>query len=345
MKKLIVLATAVLLPVALCHAQSGADIVTELKTEIHPDLVTLQNKADSMIALATSQLSKLSDLAKDSTMQQVASSIDNLDKTIGKISNIIGDPAAVPHDKFDRLHDRVQDWINDGKLPDPPMYDKGINAPTSSGDGNQAFGTTAGGLFQATADTLGTPIFPIGSSFTIDTQEKDDKGATKSVTKTINRDASLYAGPVDELASVRSYFDLREKTISRREQLQSLLQDTLDDLRNSKDFATVAKDAALAEAIESQLKACNDDLNTVFNDTAVRALQNFAMSQIQTAATSESMNAQMQSKKKQYDDVTKDISKTMSTPTTGTSEPGDSATTLPAFHYKSGILPWYKYKY
>lgn len=271
---------------------------------ISPNIATLLDTANK-------QLTELqnSRINTDSIKTAINEATDN----IKDLNKRMGDPSSVKPTAFNDLRDRVKDWINKGAFPDPPKYDKSINDPTSSSDGDQAFSkATIGGLFDAIGDTF-----------------KPDP--TKSDTEP--RDPKLYVGAVDELAAVKHYYEIREAAIDRRKQLQDLLYDALDEVRKAENFATLQKQTALVEAIEAQLKACNDDIATAFNDTAVRGIQVFAMSQIKTAADNEALGKQMS---KQADSLTD-----MKDKTDPTKVGSSSSSTSSTSGYTSGFLPWH----
>jgi hypothetical protein len=288
--------------------------------------------ANTALTLANDYLNKLAKMAGDygtGTGTKFADDVrtmrdaltgngDGLAKKVQQISDVLGDPDSSDAKKnFSKLISRVNDWINDGKLPDNPKYDSGIDDPTSKDDGEKAFNTTADGLFES-----------IGSTYKPDPNKSD----------TEPREKKLYVGAVNQLAAVNHYYTIREAAIDRREKLQELLKDTLDEIHDSKDFATLLKQTALVESIESQLKVCNDDINTAYNDVAVRSIQMFTMSQIKTIADNEPINKQLKDKTDSSTDLTptKVTTGGSGTTTGGTGGTGSSTT---------GFFPWIKYSF
>jgi hypothetical protein len=313
----------VLLPLTLCRGQIVHDPITD--ADLSSKLSDISGKADAMITAAGNQLAALQKLATDDTVNRVATSVDNLNKTISGLSTIIGDPSKDPQNVnksgYNRLKDQVQNWIDNGSLGDPPKFDN-ITAPTSPTDASQVYNATGGNLFTAITGSV---------KYSAPTQ------ADPKATKTDPRDPTLYVGQQAELAAVAQYYNVRQAALDRRSQLQTLLKDTLDALQNSNDFATLAKQTALAEAVESQLKAVNDDLNTSFDDVAVRSLQIYAMGQVEQSASNEVTQKAMANKTSNFQNVG---SQAQSASSTITSSGTSTGTSVGSVGYTTGRLPW-----
>lgn len=315
MKAALLIFFAALMPTVVCRGQAAAvydDLVYKRVGDAVTQLITANANLVKLLSTADDQLNELKKFTGDTTA--IKNAIEEQVDVIKQVQGVIGDPDAVKPAGYNTVRDKVQAWIDDGKLPDPPKYDKDITDPTSPGDGDQAFSkATAGGLFASITD-------------------KYKPDPTKDDTQP--RDPKLYTGAVNELASVKEYFQNREASLKRRDDLQSLLKDTLDDVKNAKDFATLEKYSVLLEAIQAQLKACTDDMNASFNDVAVRAVQMFAMSQIKQTADNEAMNKVMNDKMTQLTDGVKSGG-------SGTTGGG----TVSGGSYSAGLLPWKHYSY
>lgn len=334
MKTSVLLIASVLLPFGLCSGQAPAPVIDSSVLSAINSLKTDSNTALSAANLALDKLVKFaSDYGTGSgsrfpddvrKIRDVLTGVDDgLTKKIQKISDVLGNPADPKTMKnFDDVKTVIQHWIDDGKLPDNPKYDKGIDDPSGPDDGAKAFSTTGDGLFNFNIDGHAD----IGSTYKPDPNKTD----------TEPRDKKLYVGAVNQLAAVKHYYDIRDEALKRRDDLQSLLKETLDEIKKSEDFATMAKQTALIETIQSQIKVCNDDINTAYNDVAVRSLQTFTMSQIKTIADNEAMGKQL----KDRTDKAKDLTPAKASAGSGGSGGGSGSGTT-----SGGFFPWVTHSY
>jgi hypothetical protein len=289
-----------------------------------------------------------------------------------EISDALGNPAKAPTDptrnwrQMNDLRRHVQAWLTDrGRrgvaLSPTPAYDRRLNNPTRPTDGSQALsnetpltpeqamenwraisegrnpphavpsgrsgGATAGNLFEA-----------ITTKFKVDGLADPENPEAKPPVEEVSRDPRLYVSAVNQLAAVKHYYEIREKAVTRRKDLQQLLSDILIGIRDAKDFAHLGKLTALANLIEGQLKMCNDDIHGAFNDVAVRGVQMFAISQMKQTAEMEKQQYEMNRKLSQVTEMTDKLDELEdSTPGTGSPTTG-FGTGVSA----TGFLPWHR---
>jgi hypothetical protein len=320
MKTLVLLTAFVLLPLALCQAQLDPEVV-ELRAAVEPKL----NDIDALMTAANALLAKnfdapISGVATEKTLSTISQSIQDNTKAVTQLSAAIGDPSKpVDTAGYDNLKQRIQDWIDKGGLGDTPGFDN--IPPDKSTDGNQAFGITGGGL-------LGTAV---SNKFQDPTNPTQSDGKTAIMD---NRDPSLYVNSVAELASVAQYYTVRQAAMDRRSQLQTLLKDTINAIETSTDLATTFKEYALVTSVEAQLKVVNDDLNTSFDDAAIRALQATAYGQIL-------QNSQNEVTQKAMANKTSSATSLKSAGVSGGSGSGaGSASSISSIGFTTGRLPW-----
>ena len=292
---------------------------------------------------------------------------EGMAQALQNISNVLGDPSKAPVDptrnwtEMNDLKEFVQDWLSErepgGTADSPtPAYDQNLTNPATPDDGKQALsdagpltpkqmienwlaiikrqplphppptgskGATAGGLFEA-----------ITASYKVEKEQDPADPTADPGTEDVARDPKLYVSAVNQLAAVKSYYQIRESALTRRKDLQQLLSDILVSIRDAKDFASLGKLTSLANLIEGQIDICNDDINGAFNDVAVRGVQMFTMSQMQQTAAQEKQQYEMNKKLSQAQKVTDDISTIAGG--SGSTTGGGSTATISG----GGFLPW-----
>jgi hypothetical protein len=168
---------------------------------------------------------------------------------------------------------QMQNWIamfSGRTLPHPPP---------SGGSG-----ATAGQLFD-----------PVARHFYVEEKNPDQPDAP-ATEKKVARDPKLYVSATNQLAAIDDYFTIRNVAVTRRYELQKLLKEIVEEIKNAQNFASLGKLTALADLIEEQIQICNDDIHGAFNDVAVKSLQMFAMNQLKETAEQEKLKYEMEQK-------------------------------------------------
>lgn len=305
-----------LAPLAISPGQEVSDTLTHVKLE------EVKSKIDSSnvnLAGILADAGSLLQNAKDqlAVLRQAFTDKDGMQQTLNDIKSSFGNPKDVDKGKFNDLRRYVDDWRDMDAFSKDPSPDD-IPIPTGRrADGSKAFTATAGGLLPA-----------VGRTFIALSPDKDGKLVTK------DRTPELYQAPVIALGAVSDYYKLRSTTLDRKKDLQNLLYDTLAELRDAKDFATLDKYNALLSVIDGQLRACNDDINNGYNDAVMRGMQVFAMNQIKQTADNEPTTDDMKTKK---DTIDKSVSEWSSSNPPNVPKPPTPPTPV------TSALPWYRY--
>jgi len=251
-----------------------------VNTTLSNNLPDIKASVAGILAKATEQLELVKSQASDSTA--IKNAIQDVDKKMDSLLTVLGDPNKVHADNaVNKLKDdlkssstALQHFENVNGTIDGMGVDKNTLI-------NNLYNENGGGLFT-----------PITSNY------KDDKG--KDVARGTAPGASVpgtdYTLEAGQNQAIKDYFRVRDIALTRRDALQGVLSDALDQLNNAQDFATVAKITAVIQALQSQLQACSDDINNSYNDTAVRGLQAYVLSSVKTKADAEPRMAAQGSK-------------------------------------------------
>ncbi len=263
------LAAALLVP-SLGFADAPV-IDAAVNTTLGNNLPDIKASVAGILAKATEQLEAVKSQSSDTTA--IKNAVQEVDKKMDSLLAVLGDPNKVHADNA------VKALKNDLKDSTSALQHFQDSSGTIDGLGidkntliNNLYKENGGGLFT-----------PIGSQY------KDDKGnnvnrGTAPGGSVPGTDYSLEAG---QNQAIKDYFRVRDIALTRRDALQDVLNDALDQLNNAQDFATVAKITAVIQALQSQLQACSDDINNSYNDTAVRGLQAYVLSSVKTKADAE----------------------------------------------------------
>lgn len=316
MKTSAFISALVLAPLAMGFGQEVSDPLTHLKLE---DIKTKIDTSNVNLAGILADAGSLLQNARDqlAVLKQAFTDKDGMQQTLNDIKTSFGNPQDVDKGKFNDLRRYVDAWRDMDAFSKDPSPDD-IPIPTGDqADGSKAFTATAGGLLPS-----------VGKKFTALSPDKDGKTVTK------DRSPELYQAPVIALGAVSDYYKLRSTTLDRKKDLQNLLYDTLAELRDAKDFATLDKYNALLSVIDGQLRACNDDINNGYNDAVMRGMQVFAMNQIKQTADNEPTTDDMKTKKETID---KSVSDWSSSNPANVPKPPTPPTPV------TSALPWYRY--
>lgn len=278
-------------------------------------------KLDTQLTNANDKLKSIDAYLK-TIDENIASQLDKVDESKGLLENIkeqaektverlddllerIGNPADV--DINSRLDDIV-DHVNNAK-------DKGLAFPRPEVEepDDDFFNDDGEGMIKA-----------IGSDYEYQPPGGGDK-------RTEQRDRSRYIGESEQLKAIKEYYEVRDAAVERRAALLDILADVLDDMKDSDNFAHLAKQTALIEIIQGQLQVCSDDINNAFNDTAVKGLQVYAYSQVRSKGDAEPALLEAEEQKDKLDEIMDGIAGG------GPAIPATSAGSAPALE---GFLPW-----
>ena len=256
--------------------------VNSLGGKLDAQLAAINRMSDQQLEQLKKMVTALEDTAKD------------IHDTVGKL----GDPGAEQSGHFDDMENSIKDLKNNHKFVDTKFYDSNITSPN---DPTKAFSATGDGLLASS----------IGDKFVY---YNPDTKANES----ISRNKDLYRLPVASLSAVRDYYEVRKNALSRRDALQGLLADTLNELQHAQNFAQVTKLGPLVEVIWGQIQSCNHDINTAYNDLVARGLQVYALNSIKSTADLEPQTYQSASKNKKLADTMDQYTKqTLGLPTAG----------------------------
>ena len=238
----------------------------------------VNNSVNSLGGKLDAQLRAIDKMASDQLeqLQKMVKALEDTAEDIHETVGALGKPKDEKPGQYGDMIRSVNDLRNSNEFNvTSSHYDK-ITSPT---DPTKAFTAKGDDLLPSS----------IGSKFTYHNPDtkKDEQ---------IDRNKDLYRMPVVALSAVNDYYTVREIALKRRKALQSLLTDTLDDLKNATNFAQVAKLSPLVQVIEGQIQSCNHDINTAYNDLAARGLQMYALNSIKTTAEMEPQTYQTQKK-------------------------------------------------
>jgi hypothetical protein len=279
---------------------------------INANVATLLDKADQ-------QLKAVQQASGDTS--KIKDAIQDVDKKMDSLLAVLGDPSKVKND------DAVKALKDDLKSSSSALqHFQNVNG-TLDGMGvdkntliNNLYNENGGGLF--------TPIT---------SQYKDDKGnnVNRGTAPGANVPGTDYTLEAGQNQAIKDYFRVRDIALTRRDALQGVLNDALDQLNTAQDFATVAKITAVIQALQSQLQACSDDINNSYNDTAVRGLQAYVLSSVKTKADAEPRMAAQGSKLQSAIDAAKTPPKP--------SNNGAGTVDYSSSSDQSTYLPWVKF--
>lgn len=321
MKTFALLAAGLLTAPSVFAAGASYVIDTIVEDTLKQHLPTIDANIGLLLSDADKQLTELKKLTDPSNglTAQVTKTNQKLDSLLTRL----GDPSSV-------------------------QYSKGINAVkndiTTSATGLQRFSNNNGvidGMSTSKNDMLNNLYNENGGgSFTpIGTTYKTDKGDTVKRGTSTNKDVPPTDYSLEAMTNdaVRDYYRVRDVSLSRRQDLQSVLSDAMDQLNKAQDFATVEKITAVIQALQSQLQACSDDINNAYNDTAVRGLQSYLLSSVKSKADGEPRMASMNDKLQAAMDAAK------SHPTPPASPPSNADYTSSNSSDTGTYLPWVRY--
>lgn len=313
MKTSILLLCAVLAPSGLVFGEAVYDELVEKQlikanenlVKVDDKLALIQPDIAAMKAFAEQDNSAIGDIK-----QAVEDTVNRLDSLLERI----GDPNEVDVTKFGTLAGKVVNAKSGGLQ----------SRTAASPPGNDFFNETGEGIIEKLDKTFKyTP--PNGGD------ERDE-----------NRDPNRYIGESEQLKAITEYYRVRDAAVTRRGELLDILKEVLEDMQNNKeDFAHLAKQTALVDIIQGQLKVCGDDINNAYNDVAVKGLQVYTLNAMRSKGDSEFAELEGEEREAALDGILDKVKKGGSLIPGGDDTKDDSEAEK---GIEGEFLPWTTYK-
>ncbi|QIF03868.1 hypothetical protein [Roseimicrobium sp. ORNL1] len=312
MKTSIVLLCAVLAPSGLVFGEAVYDELVERQLiKANENLVNV----DTKLGLIQPDIAAMRAIAEqdNSSIDAIKDAVQDTVERMDSLLERIGDPNAVSMSRAGDLAGKVENAKTGGLQERPPVEEPGSDFFNETGDGIiEKLGTT----FKYT---------PPGGG-----DERDE-----------DRVPSRYIGESEQLKAINEYYRVRDAAVTRRSELLDILKDVLEEMESdSKDFAHLAKQTALVEIIQGQLKVCGDDINNAYNDVAVKGLQVYTLNSMRSKGDSEFTELENEERQEALDGVLDEIRGGGSLIPGGDSSGTDGATT----GITGGFLPWTTYR-
>lgn len=312
MKISILLLCAVLTPSGLVFGEAVYDELVEKQLKTANETL---GKVDTTLTTISEDVAKQLEIAQQDTqsMEDIKKGVQDTVERLDSLLERIGNPDDVDVTKFGTLVGKVENAKSGGLQ----------SRTAATAPGNDFFNETGDGIIEKLGTTFKyTP--PDGGD------ERDE-----------DRDPNRYIGESEQLKAITEYYRVRDAAVTRRGELLDILKEVLEDMQNNKeDFAHLAKQTALVDIIQGQLKVCGDDINNAYNDVAVKGLHVYTLNAMRSKGDSEFAELENEEREAALDGILDKINSGDSLIPGGDSSGSDDSTT----GITGGFLPWTTYQ-
>lgn len=214
--------------------------------------------------------------------EQLATAKDQLIRLEEQIG-IMGFPAEVVEvPGSEAAAEAIGTAIEEGLLPTEEL-----DAMNGEADGAIVFEETVGGLTE-----------PIGATFTdeVDGEEQE-----------FPRNAEFYEPEAAMLTRIREYKRVRESAIVRRNALQEALMEALENVRAAENFATIQKQRAVIDVLQTEIGAADSEIRASANDVEMLEREIINQAQVERKARSERAPAMEEPVAEEADEASFDV--------------------------------------